>query len=45
MCKYRSVVIKIWMDRGSIDIVNFYNKCGRLSQGILEDVGGGIARD
>ena len=38
--EHESIVIKVWIDRGKIDIINYYNPCEKLNQNILEDVGG-----
>lgn len=37
---HESIVVKVWTDKGKVDIINYYNPCGKLSQDILEDVGG-----
>ena len=38
---HEAIVIKVWTDRGPIDVINYYNPCGKLSQDILRVVGGG----
>lgn len=38
--KYESILIKVWTDRGCIDIINYYNPCDKLNQNILEEVMG-----
>ena len=37
---HEAIVIKVWTDRGPIDVINYYNPCGKLNQDILEVVGG-----
>ena len=37
---HEAIVIKVWTDRGPIDVINYYNPCGKLSQDKLEVVGG-----
>lgn len=41
---HQAIVITVWADKGSIDIVNYYNPCEKLSLDILNDVGGVSAR-
>lgn len=33
-------MIKVWTDGGNIDIINYYNPRGKLSEDLLEDIGG-----
>ncbi len=39
---HESIVVKVWTDKGKIDIIYYYNPCGKLNQGILEGVGGSL---
>jgi len=39
---YESIINKIWTERGCKDVINYYNPRKKLSQNILEDVGGPI---
>ena len=37
---HEAILIQVWRDRGPIDIIYYYNPCGKLSQDILEVVEG-----
>lgn len=43
--EHESIVIKVWTKRGTLDIVNYYNPCGKLDEGILQNIMGTVQSD
>lgn len=38
--EHESITVKVWSNRGNIDIINYYNPCGEISLESLEEVVG-----
>ncbi len=38
--KNESITIRIWTSKGSIDVINYYNPCGKIEGSILENIVG-----
>ncbi len=38
--KNESITIRIWTSKGSIDVINYYNPCGKVEGSILENIVG-----